>query len=237
MLLEIVDLHTAYQEDIFILNGVNITVPEERTVVVIGANGTGKSTLLKSIFGFVKPQKGKVRFRQSDITNLDPDEIMMKGIGFIPQGRSVFPFMSVIENLEMGCWPFRKDKARVKRRIEWAMNRFPVLKEKRKSNAGAMSGGQQRLLEFAKALLPNPSLLLVDEPSVGLSPIVAQEIYAELQNFRDEGKSILLIDQDVRAAMEIAEDVYIMELGQVKTQGTRDDFINDLDSLVRSWLI
>ena len=237
MLLEIENLHAAYQEDIFILKGVDIVVPVERTVVVIGANGTGKSTLLKSIFGFVKPQQGHVRYQQKDITHLDPAEIMIKGIGFIPQGRSVFPFMSVIENLEIGCWPFRKDKARVKRRIEWAMERFPVLKEKQRSAAGAMSGGQQRLLEFAKALLPDPSLLLVDEPSVGLSPIVAEEIYGELQAFRDEGKSILLIDQDVRAAMEIAEDVCIMELGQIKTKGTRDDFIGDLDGLVRSWLI
>jgi len=237
MLLEIENLHAAYQEDIFILKGVDIHVPEKRTVVVIGANGTGKSTLLKAVFGFLKPQKGRVRFRQEDITDLNPSETMLRGIGFIPQGRSVFPFMTVLENLEMGCWAFRKDKSRVRERIEWALARFPVLQDRRKAAAGAMSGGQQRLLEFAKALLPNPSLLLVDEPSVGLSPIVAQEIYDELNAFRQEGRSILLIDQDIRAAMKIAEDVCIMELGRVKTRGTRDDFINDLDGLVKSWLI
>jgi branched-chain amino acid transport system ATP-binding protein len=237
MLLEIRNLHAAYQEDIYILNGVDIEVPEQRTVVVIGANGTGKSTLLNSVFGFLAPQQGKVIFKGEDITLLDPAGTMLMGIGFIPQGRSVFPFMSVMENLEMGCWPFRKDRHRVKRRIEWAFNRFPVLKERARTMVGSMSGGQQRLLEFAKALLPDPELLLVDEPSVGLSPLVAQEIYGELDAFRKEGRSILLIDQDIRAAMEIAEDVCIMELGKVKTRGQKQDFANDLDGLVRSWLV
>ena len=237
MLLEIDNLHAAYQEDIFILQGVAITVPEARTVVVIGANGTGKSTLLKAVFGFLKPQRGTVRFRKEDITALSPAETMLKGIGFIPQGRSVFPHMTVMENLEMGCWAFRRDKKRIRRRIGWSLERFPALAEHIRKQAGTLSGGQQRLLEFAKALLPDPSLLLVDEPSVGLSPLVAKEIYAELLAFRQEGRSILLIDQDIRAAMDIAEDVCIMELGKIKTKGQRDDFVNDLDGLVRSWLI
>ena len=237
MLLEIEDLHAAYQEDIFILKGVDIAVPEQKTVVVIGANGTGKSTLLKSVFGFLKPQRGQVFYRGENITDLDPAATMLRGIGFIPQGRSIFPFMTVMENLEMGCWPFRKDKRRVQRRIQWALDRFPALQDKQRATAGSMSGGQQRLLEFAKALLPNPNLLLVDEPSVGLSPLVAREIYGELEAFRQEGRSILLVDQDIRAAMEIAEDVCIMELGRVKTKGTREDFIGDLDGLVKSWLI
>lgn len=237
MLLEIDNVHAAYQRDIFVLQGVNIQIPQERIAIVIGANGTGKSTLLKSIFGFLSPQRGRIRYKGEDITILGPEATMIKGIGYIPQERSVFPLMTVHENLEMGCWPFRRDKKRVKRRIEWAFDRFEVLRQKRRTAAGALSGGQQRLLEFAKALLADPDLLLVDEPSVGLSPLVSQEIYAELQKFREEGRSILLVDQDVRSAMEIAEDVYVMELGQVKTHGRREDFIGDLNELVRSWLI
>ncbi len=237
MLLEVKDVRAAYQHDIFILQGVDVTVAAGRTAIVIGANGTGKSTLLKSIVGFLHPQHGRVFFKGEDITDLSPDETMLRGIGFIPQGRSVFPHMSVMENLEMGCWPFRRDKPRIRQRIEWALERFPVLRDKRRVHAGSMSGGQQRLLEFAKALLPDPELLLVDEPSVGLSPLVAQEIYGELQKFREEGRSILLVDQDVRSAMDIAEEVYIMELGRVKTHGLREEFEGDLYELVQSWLI
>ena len=237
MKLEVQNLHTAYQRDLFVLRSLNLAVPEGKIVIVIGPNGSGKSTLLKSIAGIVKPLVGHVRLDQNEITGIAPDEIMKRGISYIPQDRAIFPQMTVSENLELGCWIFRKDRRKIRMRIERAFERFPVLMERRRQLAGSLSGGLQRILDIAKSLLSNPSLLLVDEPAVGLSPIIAQDIYSELRALKREGRSILLVDQDVRSAMEIADEVYVLELGQVKVCGKRDEFEGQLGDLVRSWLI
>ena len=237
MKLEVQNLHTAYQRDLFVLRSLNLAVPEGKIVIVIGPNGSGKSTLLKSIAGIVKPLIGSVWLDQNEITGIAPDEIMKRGISYIPQDRAIFPQMTVSENLELGCWIFRKDRKRIRMRIERAFERFPVLMERRRLLAGSLSGGLQRILDIAKSLLSNPSLLLVDEPAVGLSPIIAQDIYSELRALKREGRSILLVDQDVRSAMEIADEVYVLELGQVKACGKRDEFEEQLGDLVRSWLI
>ncbi len=145
--------------------------------------------------------------------------------------------MTVAENLELGCWVFKRDRRKVRDRIEWAFERFPALQDRRKLLAGSLSGGLQRILDVAKSLLSNPALLLVDEPSVGLSPLVAQSIYAELLALKTEGRTILLVDQDVRSAMAIADEVYVLDLGQVKTHGTRAEFEGQLGDVVRNWLI
>lgn len=237
MKLEVQNLHTAYQRDLFVLRSLNLAVPEGKIVIVIGPNGSGKSTLLKSIAGIVKPLIGNVWLDQNEITGIAPDEIMKRGISYIPQDRAIFPQMTVSENLELGCWIFRKNRSKVRMRIERAFERFPVLMERRRLLAGSLSGGLQRILDIAKSLLSNPSLLLVDEPAVGLSPIIAQDIYSELRALKREGRSILLVDQDVRSAMEIADEVYVLELGQVKVCGNRDEFEGQLGDLVRSWLI
>ena len=237
MKLEVQNLHTAYQHDLFVLRSLNLSVPEGKIVIVIGPNGSGKSTLLKSIAGIVKPLVGHVRLDQNEITGIAPDEIMKRGISYIPQDRAIFPQMTVSENLELGCWIFRKNRSKVRMRIERAFERFPVLMERRRQLAGSLSGGLQRILDIAKSLLSDPSLLLVDEPAVGLSPIIAQDIYSELRVLKQEGRSILLVDQDVRSAMEIADEVYVLELGQVKVCGNRDEFEGQLGDLVRSWLI
>jgi branched-chain amino acid transport system ATP-binding protein len=235
--LEVQNLHTAYQRDLFVLRSLNLAVPEGKIVIVIGPNGSGKSTLLKSIAGIVKPLVGHVWLDQNEITGIAPDEIMKRGISYIPQDRAIFPQMTVSENLELGCWIFRKDRRKIRMRIERAFERFPVLMERRRLLAGSLSGGLQRILDIAKSLLSDPSLLLVDEPAVGLSPIIAQDIYSELRVLKREGRSILLVDQDVRSAMEIADEVYVLELGQVKACGKRDEFEEQLGDLVRSWLI
>ena len=237
MKLEVQNLHTAYQHDLFVLRSLNLSVPEGKIVIVIGPNGSGKSTLLKSIAGIVKPLIGNVWLDQNEITGIAPDEIMKRGISYIPQDRAIFPQMTVSENLELGCWIFRKNRSKVRMRIERTFERFPVLMERRRLLAGSLSGGLQRILDIAKSLLSNPSLLLVDEPAVGLSPIIAQDIYSELRALKREGRSILLVDQDVRSAMEIADEVYVLELGQVKVCGKRDEFEEQLGDLVRSWLI
>jgi branched-chain amino acid transport system ATP-binding protein len=237
MKLEARNLHAAYQKDLFILKGLDLSVPIGKITIVIGPNGSGKSTLLKSICGILKPQKGSVRLDQTDITGIDLDEIIKKGVSYIPQERAVFPQMTVAENLDLGCWVFKKDRLKVRERIQWALERFPVLQDRRKHLAGSLSGGLQRILDIAKALLCNPTLLLVDEPSVGLSPLIAQNIYEELQALKAEGRTILLVDQDVRSAMAIADEVYVLDLGAVKTHGTKENFEGQLGDVVRSWLI
>jgi branched-chain amino acid transport system ATP-binding protein len=237
MKLEARDLHAAYQKDLFILKGLDLSVPVGKITIVIGPNGSGKSTLLKSICGILKPQKGSVRLDQTDITGIDLDEIIKKGVSYIPQERAVFPQMTVAENLDLGCWVFKKDRPKVRERIQWALERFPVLQDRRKHLAGSLSGGLQRILDIAKALLCNPTLLLVDEPSVGLSPLIAQEIYEELLALKAEGRTILLVDQDVRSAMAIADEVYVLDLGAVKTHGTKENFEGQLGDVVRNWLL
>jgi len=237
MKLEARDLHAAYQKDLFILKGLDLSVPVGKITIVIGPNGSGKSTLLKSICGILKPQKGSVRLDQTDITGIDLDEIIKRGVSYIPQERAVFPQMTVAENLDLGCWVFKKDRRKVRERIQWALERFPVLQDRRKHLAGSLSGGLQRILDIAKALLCNPTLLLVDEPSVGLSPLIAQEIYEELLALKAEGRTILLVDQDVRSAMAIADEVYVLDLGAVKTHGTKENFEGQLGDVVRNWLL
>ena len=237
MRLEVKNIHVAYQGDLFILQGMSLEAPSGMLSIVIGANGTGKSTLLKTIVGLLTPKKGSVLLEGRDITGAPTREIISLGVGFMPQAHTSFQHMTVTENLQMACWCFRKDKGRVRRRIAWAMERFPVLGEKRTFKAGDLSGGQQRTLDMAKALLPDPGLLIVDEPSVGLSPVLAQDIYRELKAVRDEGKTILLVDQEIRSAMAVADMVNVVELGRVKASGPRSEFEGQLGEMVKSWLV
>ena len=237
MKLSVTDLHAAYQRDLFILRGVDIEVAEGSITIVIGPNGSGKSTLLKSIAGILNPRKGTVVLGGNEITGIEFDSIIRQGIAYIPQDRAVFPQMTVSENLELGCWIFRKEQARVRAQVKWALDRFPALRDKSDFLAGSLSGGLQRTIDIAKALLSDPSLLLVDEPSVGLSPVMAQAIYSELLSLKKEGRTILLVDQDVRSAMQIADYVYVLELGKVKAHAPRQAFEGKLGEIVRSWLI
>ncbi|MBW1981776.1 MAG: ABC transporter ATP-binding protein [Deltaproteobacteria bacterium] len=237
MKLEVRDLHAAYQQDLFVLRGLDLSVAQGEISIVIGPNGSGKSTLLKSIAGVLKPQKGAVWLDEEEITGINLDEIIKRGICYIPQDRAVFPQMTVTENLELGCWVFKRDRKRVRDRIEWALERFPVLKDRRKLQVGSLSGGLQRILDIAKSLLANPMLLLVDEPAVGLAPIVAQSIYSELAALKEEGRTILLVDQDVRSAMEIADMVTVLDLGRVQAHGSKADFEGKLSEIVSSWLL
>jgi branched-chain amino acid transport system ATP-binding protein len=237
MKLEMTEVHASYQRELFILRGIDFSAAQGKVTIVIGPNGSGKSTLLKSIAGVLKTKHGRIRLDGHDITGIELDEILQKGISYIPQDRAVFPQMTVAENLELGCWIFRKDRDRVRRQINWALERFPALTAKASLLAGTMSGGLQRMLDIAKALLTDPSLILVDEPTVGLSPLVAQMIYAELSELKAEGRTIILVDQDVRSAMKIADYVYVLELGKVKAHGPREAFEGRLGEVVRSWLI
>jgi branched-chain amino acid transport system ATP-binding protein len=222
--LDIQGVHAGYLEDIMILQGVDLTAAAGRITAVLGANGVGKSTLLKVIGGFVRLTRGRITWRGHDLTRISPWCLAERQIAFIPQGRSLFPYLSVDDNLILGCWSFRRDGRRVRSRVDDAFSRFPQLASWRTQQAGNMSGGQQRLLELARALLIDPILLLVDEPTAGLSPGLTDDIYRTLKELRDrEGKTMLLVDQNVRKALEIADQAYVLELGRNKLSGSAAD--------------
>jgi len=219
-----------------ILRGVNLKAEPGRITVILGPNGAGKSTLLKVISGFLPPESGTVHLADSDVSTLPPHQHIDHGIALLPQGRSVFPELSVVENIELGGWTMRSDRKRLREAVEAMLARYPHLRPLQDRAAGSLSGGQQRAVEIARLLVPNPSVLLIDEPSVGLSPIVAHQVYEELVALKKEGRTILLVDQDVRAAIGVADYVYVLNSGRNDVEGDRAAFEGDLGAMVRGWL-
>jgi ABC-type branched-subunit amino acid transport system ATPase component len=236
--LQIHDVYAGYSLDIMILQGVSLAAVEGEITAVLGANGVGKSTLLKTVSGFVRASRGRVVWRSHDLTELEPWDLSRLRIAFIPQGRSLFPYMTVDENIRLGCWSFRRDGRRVREAVNATYGRFPALGQHRKQVAGDLSGGQQRLLEMARALLGEPELLLVDEPTAGLAPAVTDEIYRIMRQLRDqEGRTIVLVDQNIRKAVEIADQVYVLELGRNKSSGPASEFLRLVEGTVEHWLL
>jgi branched-chain amino acid transport system ATP-binding protein len=223
-MLEINDLHVGYYKDLNILQGVSLRARQAQITAVLGPNGVGKSTLLKSIFGFVKPQQGEVRFAGQDITGTPAHQLVHLGISYIPQHQSVFPQMTVEENLELGAWSFRRETARIRQKIEANYERFPILRERRRSPAGELSGGMQRMVELGRVLMTDPKLILVDEPTAGLAVMLARDIYDLLIQLKEEGITILLVDQNIRQAISISDYVYVLELGRNRHEGPREEF-------------
>lgn len=235
-ILEVQDVYVGYYTDIHILQGVSLKAREGQMTAVIGPNGVGKSTMLKAIYGFLTPAKGKIVYKGSDITGLNPYETPTMGISYILQRNNVFPYMTVEENLQLGAWTFRKDKERIKKRIEENYERFPILKERKKDRAGNFSGGQQRMVELGRALMSDPTVLLIDEPSAGLAPKVARNIYDKMVEMKEkEERTILLVDQNIRQAIKFSDYVYALELGKNLTQGPREEF-DDLKQTIKDWL-
>lgn len=235
-MLKVEKAFVGYYKDINILQGVSIKAKETQITSIIGPNGVGKSTLLKAIYGFIKPNKGKVFYDGEDITGMNPYAAPKKGMAYIPQRRNVFPYLSVEENMEMGGWTFKRDKARIRRKLEENYDRFPNLAGKRRRKAGFLSGGEQRMVELGRALMADPRLLLVDEPTAGLAPIFARDIRKKLVELKELGKAILLVEQNIRDAIEIADYVYVLDLGKNRVEGSQDQFATDLKDLVREWL-
>jgi branched-chain amino acid transport system ATP-binding protein len=223
-LLSVDDLYVGYYEGLDILQGVNLKAEEAEITVVLGANGVGKSTLLKAIYGFVQPSQGTVTVQGEDITQAQPHELVEYGVSYIPQRQSVFPFMTVEENMELGAWSFRGDRQRVQERLEANYERFPILRERRRSPAGELSGGMQRMVELGRVMMTEPRLILVDEPTAGLAVMLAKEIYQLLVGLKEEGVTVLLVDQNIRQAIEIADYVYVLELGRNRHEGPREEF-------------
>ena len=224
-MLEVKDLYVGYYKDLNILQGISIHAQTNKITCVLGANGVGKSTFLKAIYGFLKPNGGQILFEGEDVVGEPTHKLVSRGLSYIPQQTGIFPFMSVEENLVLGGWTFRKDKKRVKRKVEENYERFPALLEKRKQKAGELSGGQRRMVEIARTLMTEPKLILVDEPTAGLAKLLSQEVYQMLVDLRDvEGITIMLVDQEIRKALSISDYVYVLELGRNKFDGPADEF-------------
>ncbi len=224
-MLEVRDLYVGYYRDLFILQGVNLRAEKGKITAVLGANGVGKSTLLKAIFGFLRPMRGEILLNGKNIIPVPTFQRINLGLAYIPQHMSIFRWMSVEDNILLGGWTFRNDKERLRQKLEENYERFPVLKDKRHQPAGLLSGGQQRMVELARTLMTDPEVILVDEPTAGLAKLLKKEVYEMLVALRDrDGKTIVLVDQEIRHALRISDYVYVLELGRNKFDGPVEEF-------------
>ena len=201
-----------------ILHDVSLTVDVNEIVSIIGPNGAGKSTAFKTIVGFLRPRAGRVLFNGEEITGLRPDLVLRRGLAYVPQGRIVFPQMTVLENLEMGAY-IERDSARVAAALEQVYALFPILAERRKQYAGTMSGGEQQMVAIARALMTTPKLILLDEPSLGLSPKFVTLIFEKLIALRQAGYTLMLVEQNATRALAVADRAYVLELGRNRFEG------------------
>jgi ABC-type branched-subunit amino acid transport system ATPase component len=223
-LLSVDEVFAAYQPGVDILQGMSLTVPKGGLVLVIGPNGAGKSTLLKTVFGMLEA-RGGITLEGKAIANLPSHEIKRLGVSYVPQELNTFPHLTVEENLKVGGWTLRKQPALLKERIAKVHEIFPVLAERRRAKAGSLSGGQGRMLSVAREMITEPRLMLVDEPTVGLAPNLAEQVYELLQTARRAiSTTILLVDQNVSDALRHAEEVVMMNLGKVKAAGPVAEF-------------
>ena len=209
-----------------ILNGTTARIRRGAITTVIGPNGAGKSTLFKTIFGLLTVRSGSIVIDGRDTTNFDPRAMLDAGVAYVPQGRNIFPELSVAHNLELGAVAL-KDQSRVPDRVAAIMQRFPMLKEKARTQASTLSGGLQKILEVARSLLLDPKLLLIDEPSIGLSPLLVQEVFDILRGLRDKGVTILLIEQNARQALQMSDYGLVLEQGQTRIEDTAPAILAD----------
>lgn len=221
ILLEIRDLRVIYG-DIMALKGISLKVNQGEIVAMIGPNGAGKSTTMNAISGLVKPAAGDIVYKGQCIKGLPPEKIVEKGIALVPEGRHIFTTLTVEQNLLVGA-SVRRDKAEVKRDIEEILERFPILKDRYRGSAGKLSGGEQQQLSIARALVSRPSIILCDEPSLGLSPNMTETVFDILGQLRREGKTILLVEQSAAQTLEIADLSYILRAGEIALKGRREE--------------
>ncbi len=214
-----------YYGAIHALKKLSINVEQGSIVTLIGANGAGKSTTLKTISGITRPKSGSITFKNEDITRVLPEKIVGRGISQVPEGRRIFAAMSVIENLEMGAF-LRQKKSEVEEDIEMVFTRFPRLKERRKQTAGTLSGGEQQMLAIGRALMAKPELMLMDEPSMGLAPLLVKEIFEIIKDINSQGTTILLVEQNANMALSIADYAYVIETGEIVLQGGASELMH-----------
>jgi branched-chain amino acid transport system ATP-binding protein len=220
-MLEVTDLHT-YYGNIHALKGISLTVEQGEIVTLIGGNGAGKTTTLRTITGLIKPREGHVLLNGEDLTAFKAHEIVFKGVAMIPEGRGIFARLSVTENLDLGAYS-RKDRTQLAPDLDRVYTLFPRLHERRKQVAGTLSGGEQQMLAIGRALMAHPSLLLLDEPSMGLAPILVEGIFDTVKEINKEGTTILLVEQNALMALSIAQRGYVLQTGQIVLQDTAEN--------------
>lgn len=224
-MLELNNLYGGYGK-ITILNGVQFKIPKASITTVIGPNGAGKSTVFKAVFGLLNIHSGKILLDGKDVTKQTPAQMIDHGVTYVPQGRNVVPQLSVYHNLELGGIT-AKDQVKLKRRIDEVMEQFPMLKDARNQKAIELSGGQQKQLEIARSLLLDPKLILIDEPSIGLSPNLVQEVFQTLINLRNQGVTILMVEQNAKSALAMSDYGLVLELGQTRMHDDAEILLND----------
>lgn len=235
------NITAGYSVDIDVLRNLGLTVQAGSITGLIGLNGAGKSTVMKAICGFLVPKAGRVVYDGEDITGLPPHKLSARGIWYIPQESSLFPFMSVTENLRLPLESLSRatgapDRAEIERRFDDMLTKFPALRPKLRAQAGDLSGGQQKMVEFAKAWLMRPRLCLIDEPSIGLAPKIVEEVFEWIRLFAAERMAILLVDHNVRRVIAMSHRIYVLSLGEITASGEPADFAGDLHEQVKQWL-
>jgi branched-chain amino acid transport system ATP-binding protein len=223
-MLKVSGIH-AFYGNIQVLKNIDLQVEEGSIVTILGANGAGKTTTMKTVAGLLKPQQGKIEFLGEDVTGLRPDQLLRKGIALVPEGRQILAGMTVMENLEMGAY-HRKDNE-IGQDLEKVLERFPILKEREKQLGGTLSGGQQQMLAIARAILSRPKLLLLDEPSMGLAPLIVADIFKIIKEINETGTTVLLVEQNARQALKISDYGYVLEIGKIVADGKAQDLLND----------
>jgi branched-chain amino acid transport system ATP-binding protein len=214
-----------YYGGIHAVKGIDLSVKEGQIVTLIGANGAGKSTTLRSIVGLEKPRTGTIHFGGKEVTGLACHRIIMRGIGISPEGRRVFANLTVLENLELGA--YNRTKKEFLREVKWVFSLFPRLKEREKQFTGTLSGGEQQMVALGRALMGKPKLVLLDEPSLGLAPLVVEEVFRTIQTINKEGATVLLVEQNAMAALHIAHYAYVLETGKVTLEGNGASLLQD----------
>jgi branched-chain amino acid transport system ATP-binding protein len=224
-LLELENIHSYYGK-IHALKGISLTVEEGEIVTLIGGNGAGKTTTLRSISGLLHPKEGSVKLMGKDITRMPPNHVHKEGLGLVPEGRGIFPRLTVLENLEMGAY-IVKDRAEIERGIEYAFTLFPRLRERSTQKGGTLSGGEQQMLATARGLMSNPRILLMDEPSMGLAPVLVDQIFDVIKELNSRGTTILLVEQNALMALGVAHRAYVLQTGKIVLSGDAQDVARD----------
>ncbi|MEG6522129.1 ABC transporter ATP-binding protein [Desulfotomaculum sp. 1211_IL3151] len=222
-MLKLEDIHVYYGA-IHAIKGISLEVPKGKIVTLIGANGAGKTTTLNTICGLIKPQKGKIRFEGNDITGVATQDIVKKGLTQVPEGRRIFANMPVYENLELGAF-LNKNKKEAAKDLQKVYTKFPRLAERKNQMAGSLSGGEQQMLAMGRALMSKPKLLLLDEPSMGLAPILVKEIFTMIKELNEQGTTILLVEQNAKMALSIAHWGYVVETGKIVLAGEANELL------------